>query len=48
MTYFYENLVGGEMTVAQALKAAQQSIRQDPRWSAPDYWAAFVLVGLPT
>jgi len=48
MTYFYENLVGGEMSVAQALKAAQQSIRQDPRWSAPDYWAAFVLVGLPT
>jgi len=47
MTRFYENMFGG-MTTAEALSDAQAYIRQQPEWSAPRYWAAFVLVGLPT
>lgn len=48
MTRFYENLITKKMTVAASLSDAQQYIRQQPQWAAPKYWAAFVLVGLPT
>ncbi len=48
MNRFYENLITKKMTIAASLSDAQQYIRQQPQWSAPKYWAAFVLVGLPT
>lgn len=47
MTAFYENLINQHMPTAEALQAAQATIRADRRWAAPRYWAAFVLVGLP-
>ena len=48
MTRFYDNLITKKMTVAASLSDAQAYIRQQPEWAAPKYWAAFVLVGLPT
>jgi CHAT domain-containing protein/tetratricopeptide (TPR) repeat protein len=30
---------------SRALRMAQESIRHDPRWAAPHYWAGFVLQG---
>jgi hypothetical protein len=33
------------MPPAAALRAAQNSLRQNPNWSAPKYWAAFTLQG---
>jgi CHAT domain-containing protein len=45
MKYFYSNLLQHQMQPAEALRAAQNSIRQDPRWSSPYYWAAFTLQG---
>lgn len=30
---------------AQAMQLARKKIRNDPRWSAPYYWAPFVLIG---
>ncbi|HET6852230.1 MAG TPA: CHAT domain-containing protein, partial [Pyrinomonadaceae bacterium] len=32
-------------TPAEALRAAQNAIRQKPEWSAPHYWAGFTLQG---
>jgi tetratricopeptide (TPR) repeat protein len=49
MIRFYENRQNG-MSDAQALQDAQRFIREHPdhpEWAAPDYWAAFILVGLP-
>jgi CHAT domain-containing protein len=45
MKRFYSNMLQREMTPAAALRAAQNSIRQEPQWSAPYYWAAFTLQG---
>ncbi len=45
MKEFYSNMLEKGMTPAAALGAAQNSIRQDPRWSSPYYWAAFTLQG---
>jgi CHAT domain-containing protein len=45
MKRFYTNMLQGGMTPAEALRAAQNSIRQEPQWSAPYYWAAFTLQG---
>jgi hypothetical protein len=33
------------MRAAEALRAAQNTLRQDPRWQSPHYWAAFTLQG---
>jgi hypothetical protein len=33
------------MTPAAALRDAQNSIRREPQWRAPFYWAAFTLQG---
>jgi hypothetical protein len=30
---------------AASLRAAQHAVRTDPRWSAPYYWAGFVIQG---
>jgi hypothetical protein len=45
MKRFYENMLRRGMTPAAALGAAQNSIRQEPRWRSPYYWAAFTLQG---
>jgi CHAT domain-containing protein len=45
MKRFYTNMLQGGMTPPAALRAAQNSIRQEPQWSAPYYWAAFTLQG---
>lgn len=44
MTRFYDSLHSGE-TAAAALRSAQLALRNDPRTSAPFFWAGFVLVG---
>lgn len=45
MKRFYANMLQNAMTPAAALRAAQNSIRQQPRWSSPHYWAAFTIQG---
>ena len=45
MRRFYENMLRRGMTPAEALGAAQNSIRQEPRWRSPFFWAAFTLQG---
>ena len=45
MKYFYQNMLQKQMTPAAALREAQNTIRKDPRWSSPHYWAAFTLQG---
>jgi CHAT domain-containing protein/tetratricopeptide (TPR) repeat protein len=45
MKYFYRAMVGQGMRPAAALRAAQLKTRQDPRWRAPYYWAAFQIQG---
>ncbi len=45
MQRFYEGLLSRGLTPAAALRDAQRSIRSEPAWSAPYYWAGFVLQG---
>lgn len=45
MKRFYIELLKNRKTPAEALRAAQNSIRQEPQWSAPHYWAGFTLQG---
>ena len=45
MKHFYANMLREQMTPAAALRAAQNTIRNDPRWSSPYYWAAFTFQG---
>jgi CHAT domain-containing protein len=45
MKYFYANMLQKRMTPAAALREAQKTIRQDPRWTSPHFWAAFTLQG---
>ncbi|HJU55242.1 MAG TPA: CHAT domain-containing tetratricopeptide repeat protein, partial [Pyrinomonadaceae bacterium] len=45
MQLFYGNLLERGMTPAEALRAAQNSMRQQPQWRSPYYWAAFTLQG---
>lgn len=47
MQEFYNNLWAKKLTTADALKQAQQTVRNQPydRFAAPIYWAAWVLVG---
>ena len=45
MKLFYSNMLQNGMTPGEALRAAQNSIRQQPHWSAPYYWAGFTLQG---
>ena len=45
MKYFYANMLREGMPPAAALRAAQNAIRKDPRWSSPYYWAAFTFQG---
>ncbi len=45
MKRFYANMLQRHMTPAAALQAAQNSIRQEPQWRSPYFWAAFTLQG---
>src|SRR3989442_415357 len=45
MKRFYANMLQRAVTPATALRAAQNSIRQEPQWRSPYYWAAFTLQG---
>ena len=45
MKLFYSNMLQHGMKTGEALRAAQNSIRQRPEWRAPHYWAAFTLQG---
>ncbi|MEM1180848.1 MAG: CHAT domain-containing protein [Acidobacteriota bacterium] len=45
MTSFYRYLLEERMPPAEALRAAQLSLRRQPEFSAPYFWAPFILVG---
>ncbi len=45
MKRFYTEMLKNGKTPAEALRSAQNSIRQIPEWSAPHYWAGFTLQG---
>ena len=45
MKRFYTNMLQHGMTPAAALRAAQNSVRQEPHWHSPYYWGAFTLQG---
>ena len=45
MEYFYSNMLEKNMRPADALRAAQNTLRADPRWQSPHFWAAFTLQG---
>ncbi|HEX5760096.1 MAG TPA: CHAT domain-containing tetratricopeptide repeat protein [Thermoanaerobaculia bacterium] len=45
MTLFYRGLLHRGLSPAAALREAQLTMRRHPRWSAPAYWAGFVLEG---
>lgn len=45
MAEFYRALLEEGMTTGAALRAAKLKMMQDKRWSAPYYWAGFVLQG---
>jgi CHAT domain-containing protein/Flp pilus assembly protein TadD len=48
MTQFYKDLLGTkQMNPAAALRAAQLAMLKDKQFSAPYYWAAFILQGEP-
>jgi CHAT domain-containing protein/Flp pilus assembly protein TadD len=45
MKQFYANMLQHGMPPASALREAQNSIRHQPQWRSPYYWAAFTLQG---
>ncbi|MCG8454776.1 MAG: CHAT domain-containing protein, partial [Holophagales bacterium] len=45
MSELYRFHLGKGLSVAQSLARAQASLRSDPRFAAPYYWAGFVLYG---
>lgn len=45
MDHFYDAMLQEGMSPAEALRSAKLKLKQDPRWSAPYYWAGFVLQG---
>ena len=45
MDHFYAAMLQEGMSPAAALRSAQLKLKQDPRWSAPYFWAGFVLQG---
>jgi CHAT domain-containing protein len=45
MKYFYTNMLKKGMRPAAALREAQNTLRQNPQWSSPHYWAGFTLQG---
>jgi CHAT domain-containing protein len=45
MKYFYTNMLQKGMRPAEALRSAQNTLRQDPNWQSPHFWAGFTLQG---
>jgi CHAT domain-containing protein/lipopolysaccharide biosynthesis regulator YciM len=45
MKSFYTNMLQKGMRPAEALRSAQNSLRQNPAWQSPHFWAGFVLQG---
>lgn len=45
MTRFYQNLLEEKLTAAIALKETQREMREETKWTHPQYWAAFILQG---
>jgi CHAT domain-containing protein len=45
MERFYRALFVDRLRPAAALRSAQLDLSRDARWSAPYYWAGFVLQG---
>lgn len=45
MEYFYANMLEKNMRPADALRAAQNTMRTTPPWQSPHFWAAFTLQG---
>jgi CHAT domain-containing protein len=45
MQQFYAGVLREGLTPAAALRAAQLRLAANPRWSAPYYWAGFILQG---
>lgn len=45
MKRFYRGMLQERLRPAAALRAAQRQMASDPRWSAPYFWAGFVLQG---
>ena len=45
MDHFYTNMLEKNMRPADALRAAQNTLRNDPRWRSPHFWAAFTFQG---
>jgi CHAT domain-containing protein len=47
MTRFYRGMLKEKLSPSAALRQAQVSMMKEKRWSAPYYWASFVLQGEP-
>src|SRR5882724_7283663 len=45
MKHFYEGMFTRGLSPAAALRDAQLTMRRQPRWHAPYFWAAFVIQG---
>ena len=45
MKHFYTNMLQRGMGPSAALRAAQNEIRSQPKWSSPYYWAGFTFQG---
>jgi CHAT domain-containing protein/Tfp pilus assembly protein PilF len=45
MGHFYEAMLREGLPPAAALRSAKEAVRQQKRWRAPYFWAAFVLQG---
>ena len=45
MKQFYIEMLENGLTPGDALRAAQNTIRKNPKWSSPHYWAGFILQG---
>jgi CHAT domain-containing protein len=45
MGYFYRGMLKDNLRRAAALRAAQIEMSRNQRWSAPYYWAGFVMQG---
>lgn len=45
MRRFYDGMITRRLSAAAALRAAQISLLEEPKWAAPHFWAGFVLHG---